>query len=84
MWNIDIYSIGDTSGNDYLRVYEKSFTGSVMPNKYSARFTDIETINNRVWELKQVLERAKNEIDLLEKYNDKLIGCTDWLQVQEK
>ncbi len=80
MWLADIYSEGDLLNDDYLLVHmpESELSDSYG---YREKFLNYWDVTDRIEHLENVIERAKAEINLLKKYDDKLVGSVSWQQV---
>lgn len=80
MWLVDIYSEGDLTQDDYLTVFmpESEIADSFG---YREKYLNYWDVTDRIEMLQSVIKRAQSEIDLLQKYDDKLVGSVSWEQV---
>ena len=75
MWKIDIFSPEELQQDEYLNIQGK--TGA------EPRFTCEEEIEIRIEELEAVLERAADEIAMLQYQGNTLIGRQSWSEVPD-
>lgn len=80
MWLVDIYSKGDLLNDDYLI---KRNTDDFLLNETRPRFEIVCDIQDRIEMLHDVIERANEEINLLEKYDVKLCNKLSWSSIDD-
>lgn len=80
MWLIDIYSKGDVMGDDYL--IDRN-TDDFLLNVTNPKYKSVDDVESRIEYLTDTIDRANHEIELLKKYNDRLVGKMSWSDVED-